>query len=284
MADPTPDLRTAAQAVCATWEKTWGKTNVVELENTMAPLIEALNAAALAARVQPTTDDPSDFIWGDELITVLNEALRLCIRDDGQGFTTHVGQLALATREHWADVGPSNIALIAATIADAIRVRVVRATDPEPVESTELTRVRSELYAVAGRLVRFEWLATDIDLDDRTHNNIIGLGQRLKAVIDSLKPTMVQRVVRATDQPSERILPPSIDPERLYLESIRMYGDLGIGVMQAIANGQSLAEVLDFVADHLDGRDHVDDESIALYERAKAVATVADQPTEVADP
>ncbi len=127
------------------------------------------------------------------------------------------------------------------------------------------------------------------------------------------QPTMVQRVVRATDQPSEpipcdecettgqncrahraypvwaqppadqpseRILPPSIDPERLYLASVRKYGDHGIGVMQAIAGGQSLAEVLDFVADHLDGRDHVDDESIALYERAKAVATATDQPSE----
>jgi hypothetical protein len=78
-------------------------------------------------------------------------------------------------------------------IDDVVRAGTA-SEDDEPLRD-----VRSELYAITGRLIRFEWLATDIDLDDRTHGNVIRLGQRLRAVVDSLRPTMVRRPTTTPD-------------------------------------------------------------------------------------
>lgn len=57
---------------------------------------------------------------------------------------------------------------------------------------------------------------------------------------------------------------------RLYARKSDDYDEIGMGVMEKIADGGSLADVLHFVADHLDSRDNVDDGSQALYERAAA--------------
>jgi hypothetical protein len=64
----------------------------------------------------------------------------------------------------------------------------------------------------------------------------------------------------------------AVDWERMYLDSIRMFGALGLGVLSTVSEGGSLADVVELVGNHLDGRDHIDDEAIALFERAKAAA------------
>ncbi len=58
---------------------------------------------------------------------------------------------------------------------------------------------------------------------------------------------------------------------RMYARSIERYDDLGMGVICKIADGGSLADVLNFVGDSLNECDHVDAESITLWERAAAV-------------
>jgi len=59
---------------------------------------------------------------------------------------------------------------------------------------------------------------------------------------------------------------------RMYARSVERYDDLGMGVLRKIADGASLLDVLNFVGDQLNECDHVDDESITLWERAAAVA------------
>lgn len=62
---------------------------------------------------------------------------------------------------------------------------------------------------------------------------------------------------------------------RMYARAVERYDDLGMGVMQKIADRCSLTDVLNFVGDQLNECDNADDESIALWKRAAGVAAEA---------
>lgn len=50
----------------------------------------------------------------------------------------------------------------------------------------------------------------------------------------------------------------------------RRYDALCMDIMQAVADGKPMDDVLDIVGDSMNNCDHVDDESMALFDRAKA--------------
>lgn len=59
---------------------------------------------------------------------------------------------------------------------------------------------------------------------------------------------------------------------RMYARKVDDYDEIGMGVMERIADGGTLADVLAFVAEHFESRDHIDELSQALYERARVTA------------
>lgn len=63
---------------------------------------------------------------------------------------------------------------------------------------------------------------------------------------------------------------------RAHVRSIERYEDVCMTVFEYVAEGRPIAELVDYVADSMNGCDCVDEESIALYERAKAAATERD--------
>lgn len=65
---------------------------------------------------------------------------------------------------------------------------------------------------------------------------------------------------------------------RTWHSAERRYDALCMGIMHAIADGKDLDEVLDLVGDSMNNCDHVDDESIALFGKAKAA--IAPSPPE----
>ena len=54
------------------------------------------------------------------------------------------------------------------------------------------------------------------------------------------------------------------------VDSAKAYRDLAEAVMTKVADGGTLLDVIEVAVDYLDGRDYLDDDSIALFERAKA--------------
>lgn len=64
---------------------------------------------------------------------------------------------------------------------------------------------------------------------------------------------------------------------RCYGTSIERFELVCMAVFTAVADRGSLAELVDFVADVMNGCDVVDEESIALYERAKQAAVEIDR-------
>jgi hypothetical protein len=63
---------------------------------------------------------------------------------------------------------------------------------------------------------------------------------------------------------------------RMHANACERHIDLGIRIMDALAEGRPLIDVLDLVGDDLNEVDAVDDESIALYEKAKAALALRD--------
>jgi hypothetical protein len=57
---------------------------------------------------------------------------------------------------------------------------------------------------------------------------------------------------------------------RMYLEAQKRFEGVCMAILRATANGASHADVVDLVGEWLDGVDCVDDESLALFEAAKA--------------
>lgn len=53
-------------------------------------------------------------------------------------------------------------------------------------------------------------------------------------------------------------------------DAAKGYRDLAEAVMRKVEEGGSLRDVIEVAVDYLDGRDYLDDDSIALFERAKA--------------
>lgn len=61
-----------------------------------------------------------------------------------------------------------------------------------------------------------------------------------------------------------------------YTQAIERYERVCMAVFQHVADGEPLIKLVDYVADSMNGCDCVDEESIALYERAKESAIAAD--------
>ena len=64
---------------------------------------------------------------------------------------------------------------------------------------------------------------------------------------------------------------------RCYTRAIERYEDVCMAVFRTLAEHGSMAELVDHIANSMDGCDCVDEESIALYERAKAAAIQHDR-------
>jgi hypothetical protein len=78
--------------------------------------------------------------------------------------------------------------------------------------------------------------------------------------------------------PESIIVPPDVESwMRCYTMSIERYELVCMAVFEHIANRLPLAELVDYVADSMNGCDCVDEESIALYKRAKAAAEQDDR-------
>jgi hypothetical protein len=56
---------------------------------------------------------------------------------------------------------------------------------------------------------------------------------------------------------------------RLYVDSLKWIHDMVIATWTKAAEGGTPVEVIEVMADYMDGRDAVDDESIALFQRAR---------------
>jgi hypothetical protein len=73
------------------------------------------------------------------------------------------------------------------------------------------------------------------------------------------------------------VVPPDVESwMRCYTMSIERYERVCMAVFEHIADGRPLRALVDFVADSMDGCDCVDEESIALYQRAKTAAIERD--------